>query len=370
VSVMQSKQIHDDHRWMTRALSLAGRGGRSVQPNPLVGAVLVKDGRVIGEGWHTRAGAPHAEREALAACCEDPTGATIYVTLEPCHLEGRTPPCTEAILEAGISRVVYALEDPNPAERGISHKLLATAGLTVEGGLLGDRASAQNEIYLHHQQTGRPWVLLKSAITINGMVARADGGSRWITGEPARRLVHAMRGGVGAIGIGAETLRQDDPRLDLRLIDDGRPPPRPVIFAGDPRKCPPDHRWEGRDPILLLPEEAISGGEPHRENGWQVLPVPGGETGQLDLAGALAVLAKEEISSIMIEGGGRLTTAFLKADLWERWELFMAPRLFPADGRSVWRAPGERGEMVIDKVAMAGDDIQLSLMPNRGGDRA
>ena len=205
---------------MRRCLELAARGGRAVEPNPRVGALLVKDGRPIGEGWHRRIGGPHAEIEALAAASENPRGATLYVSLEPCHLQGRTPPCSEAILEAGLARVVFAMEDPNPAEAGRSAGLLIEAGIEVESGLMADQARALNPGYLSLQERGRPHVILKSAATLNGMLARADGSSRWITGEEARREGHRLRASVGAVALGAETVRLDRPVLDLRMIED------------------------------------------------------------------------------------------------------------------------------------------------------
>ena len=251
----------EDRRWLLRSLELAARGGVALRPNPRVGAVLVKDGRVIGEGWHARLGGPHAEREALAACAEDPRGATLYVSLEPCHRHGRTPPCTEAILAAGIARVVYALEDPNPGERGVSHRLLAEAGVAVEGGLLAKEAAAQNPAYVHRQRTGRPLVTLKSAASLNGLLARADGSSRWITGEAARREGHRLRARAMGVAVGGETARLDRPRFDLRLLPDsesaGAAAPRPVVFDGEALRTPADLGYPDRQPLLLLPARLL-----------------------------------------------------------------------------------------------------------------
>ena len=357
----------DNIRWMGRALELAARGGRAVQPNPLVGAVLAKDGQVIGEGWHAELGGAHAERAALADCAargEDPRGATLYVSLEPCHRQGRTPPCTEAILAAGIARVVYALEDPNPGERGRSHRLLEEAGIEVSGGLLADEARAQNAVFVTRQRRGRPFVTLKSAATLNGMLARADGSSRWISGEASRTEVHRMRAGAMAVAVGGETARIDRPRLDLRMLDEESTPlPRPVVFDGDPPSAPADLDWAGRDPLLLLPEGALAAA--HADAGWTLAHFPRDGAG-IDLAAALGALATEhEIASLLVEGGGRLLSALLAAGLWERWELFLAPKLFPADGRPVWTALAEREDLRIDEVRSRGEDLQITLLPVR-----
>ncbi len=354
-------QEHKDIEWMQRALELAARGGRAVQPNPLVGAVLVKEGRVIGEGWHARCGEAHAERAALATCSEDPRAATLYITMEPCHRQGRTPPCSEAILEAGISRVVYAMEDPNPAERGSSHRLLEAAGVQVQSGVLEQEAARQNAVFVHRQRSGRPHVTLKSAATLNGMLARRDGSSRWISGEASREEVHRLRAGVMGVAVGGETARLDRPRLDLRMLAGETILPRPVIFDGDPIASPPDLDWSGRTPILLVP--AGSKAPEHVAAGWNLLETPSGDEG-LDLNAALGLLAEQhEMASLLVEGGGRLLSAFLAAGLWQRWELFLAPRLFPADGRPLWTELAEREGLRIERVQHRGEDIQISLLP-------
>ncbi len=352
-------RAQDDIRWMRRCLELAARGGRAVQPNPLVGSVIVKDGRVLGEGWHGRVGGPHAEREALAACSDDPRGATIYVSLEPCHLQGRTPPCTDAILEAGIARVVYAMDDPNPDESGRSAELLREAGLKVETGLLADEARAQNAAYRSLQEKGRPLITLKSAGTLNGMLARADGSSKWITGEEARREGHRLRAEAGAVAVGAETARLDLPTLDLRLIDDAEAPPRPVIFTG--RHIPElsEFEWEERSPILLAGRGVEAPGY------WTVHRISQNEMG-LDLSEALSALAEEGIAHLMVEGGGRLLSSFIAAGLWDRWEHFCAPALFPADGRSLWTRNADGPRAKLKSVKQIGEDLQISLIPEGG----
>lgn len=357
---VMSRTAQDDFRWMRRCLELAARGSRAVQPNPLVGSVIVKDGKAIGEGWHRRVGGPHAEREALAACQEDPRGATIYVNLEPCHLQGRTPPCSSAIIEAGLARVVYAMDDPNPSELGSSAKLLRQAGLEVESGLLAEEARQQNLAYSSLQEKGRPFITLKSAGTLNGMLARADGSSKWITGEEARRQGHRLRAMAGAVAVGGETARLDRPALDLRLIDDEDPPPRPVVFDGDPLHAPSDLPWEDRAPILFIPEGAEA--HEHEAAGWTVHHLPTGEGG-LDLTAAMTLLAEEGIAHLLVEGGGRLLSSFIASGLWDRWEYFTAPTLFPAHGRPLWILPQDGPRARIHHSQMQGEDLQISLVP-------
>jgi len=353
----------EDLRWMRRCLELAARGGRAVQPNPRVGAVLVKHGLLIGEGWHRRAGDRHAEREALESATADPHGATLYVSLEPCHLQGRTPPCTDAILDAGIARVVYAMEDPNPDEMGRSAALLRERGLRVDGGLLGQEARALNPEYLSLRQRGRPIVLLKSAGTLNGMLARADGSSRWVTGPESREEVHRLRASVGGVMVGAETARRDRPALDLRLIADEEAPPRPIVVEGAWPVYPEDLDWRGREPIVVAPERADLGD--YERGGFTVLRVAEGEQG-VDVEAALRALALEGLGSVMVEGGGRLLSSFLAAGLWERWEHFMAPRFFPADGRPLWTRSADGPGFRLAGLKPRGADLQISLVPEGG----
>lgn len=213
------EQRAQDEAFMARALELAARGMGWTSPNPLVGAVIVKDGRVVGEGWHTAYGQPHAEREALAACSESAAGGTIYVTLEPCCHWGKTPPCTSGILEAGIARVVVGALDPNPLVAGRGCALLREAGLTVDVGIMEKECQHLNEAFFHFITTGRPLVVMKYAMTLDGKVATRTGASRWITGPEARAQVHRDRHRFGAIMVGIGTALADNPALTCRLED-------------------------------------------------------------------------------------------------------------------------------------------------------
>src|SRR5436309_11886740 len=216
-----------------RAIELAERGRGRTSPNPLVGAVVVKEGRVLGEGWHHAAGLPHAEREALADCSEDPAGATMYVTLEPCCHHGRTPPCTDAIIEAGIARVVVASDDPSEKASGRGLGILRDEGIevAVADGELAARARLTNQAFRKHARTGRPWVLFKSAMTLDGKVATPTGDSKWISGELSRERAHRWRATVDAVAVGIGTALADDPQLTARVEGVHRQPRRIVFDA-------------------------------------------------------------------------------------------------------------------------------------------
>jgi diaminohydroxyphosphoribosylaminopyrimidine deaminase / 5-amino-6-(5-phosphoribosylamino)uracil reductase len=230
----------EDSRWMRRALELAERGRWTVSPNPLVGCVLVRDGEVVGEGWHFRAGGPHAEVAALEAAGELAAGATAYVTLEPCGHAGRTGPCTQALLAAGVSRVVAAIPDPHP-EAGGGAAMLRADGVRVDVGVLAEEARRQNAVFLHGVAAGRPYVTLKLAVSLDGRIAAADGTSRWLTGPQARRHAHALRAEADAVAVGSGTVLADDPLLTVRL--DGYAGPQPLRVVLDRRvRTRPSHR--------------------------------------------------------------------------------------------------------------------------------
>jgi diaminohydroxyphosphoribosylaminopyrimidine deaminase/5-amino-6-(5-phosphoribosylamino)uracil reductase len=280
-----------DEEWLVRALELAERGRGTTAPNPVVGAVLVRDGEVVGEGWHERAGGPHAEVAALAAAGERARGATLYVTLEPCAHHGRTPPCSDALIEAGVARVVSAVADPNPETDGHGFERLRAAGVEVElpGGELEWRARAQNEAYRVWVAERRPFVAYKAAVTLDGRVTVP--GSRWVTGEESRRRVHELRAHMDAVAAGMGTVRADDPQLTARDVGAARQPRRLAFGRG---------------------------------------PLPAGSELEL-LDGALddelARLAGEGVQSLLLEGGPTLATAFVAAGLVDKVILFVAPRV-------------------------------------------
>jgi diaminohydroxyphosphoribosylaminopyrimidine deaminase / 5-amino-6-(5-phosphoribosylamino)uracil reductase len=286
-----------DETHLRKALDLAERGRGTTAPNPIVGAVVVRDGEVVGEGWHERAGGPHAEVVALGAAGESARGATLYVTLEPCAHQGRTPPCVDAVLEAGVARVVAVVSDPNPETNGRGFQRLRSAGLEVAqpGGELELRARMQNEAYRVWIAERRPFVVYKAATTLDGRVTVP--GSRWVTGEEARRRVHALRAEVDAVGVGMGTVRADDPQLTARGVGAVRQPRR-LAFGRGP--LPPGSELELRSGPL-------------------------GEE--------LERLADQGVQSLLLEGGPTLATSFLAAGFVDKLLLFVAPTLSGAGPR-------------------------------------
>jgi len=280
-----------DQAWLERALELAERGRGTTAPNPIVGAVLVRDGEAVGEGWHERAGGAHAEVVALEAAGERARGATFYVTLEPCAHQGRTPPCADALVEAGVARVVAAVGDPNPETDGAGFGRLRAAGIDVDlpGGALEWRARVQNEAFRVWVAEGRPFVVYKAAITLDGRVTVP--GARWVTGEESRRRVHELRADVDAVAVGMGTVRADDPQLTARDVGAERQPRR-LAF--------------GRGPL--------SPG-----SGLELLGGP--------LEDELTQLAEEGVQSLLLEGGPTLATAFVAGGLVDKLMLFVAPTL-------------------------------------------
>jgi diaminohydroxyphosphoribosylaminopyrimidine deaminase / 5-amino-6-(5-phosphoribosylamino)uracil reductase len=316
-----------DAELLDRALDLAERGRRSASPNPIVGCVIARDGRVLGEGWHERRGEPHAERNALAACSESPQGATAYVSLEPCSHHGRQPPCADALIAAGIARVVCAIGDPNPEVDGRGAERLRAAGLAVEfaGGRHEARARRQNAAFRTFVVRGRPFVLLKLAATLDGRIATSSGESRWISSPQSRALVHAWRAEFDAVGVGSGTALADDPEL---LPRDAEPPaerlPLRVVFDRRGRLGAGSKlaQTAAVAPVLRV---ARPGAPP---------PPPGVEAlGADSLEEALALLGAREVTSLLLEGGAELAGGLLRAGLVDALALFLAPRLIGGDGQ-------------------------------------
>jgi diaminohydroxyphosphoribosylaminopyrimidine deaminase / 5-amino-6-(5-phosphoribosylamino)uracil reductase len=316
----------EDPRWMARALELARRGLGETNPNPMVGCVLVKRGRVVGEGWHRRAGGPHAEAQALRAAGGAALGATAYVTLEPCAHQGRTPPCAPALLQAGVRRVVAALRDPNPVVNGRGLARLRRAGLEVTVGVGADEAAALNERFVIAARLGRPFVMLKAAMTLDGRIATASGESKWITAAPLRRRARALRRLHDGVAVGVGTVLADDPLL-LPEPRTRRPFHR-VVFDSRLR-TPLKSRLvsSARDsPVWIVTTEGAAGRGALETRGVRVLAVPARD-GHVDLARALAALRAEGLWSLMVEGGSELLGALLAARLFDQVALFRAPLL-------------------------------------------
>ncbi|MBS1228015.1 MAG: riboflavin biosynthesis protein RibD [Proteobacteria bacterium] len=351
-----------DHEHMARALRLAELGLYSTTPNPRVACVIVKAGVVVGEGWHRRAGEPHAEIHALRAAGNAARGATAYVTLEPCSHHGRTPPCAEALIAAGISRVVAAMEDPNPQVAGRGLALLAAAGITAECGLLEAHARELNIGFVSRMTRGRPWLRMKLAASLDGKSALENGVSQWITGSPARLDGHRWRARACAILTGSGTVRGDDPQLNVRDVDTARQPLKVVV----------DSRLE-----LPLTARVLDGGEllvacasvdarrsaALRERGAQILCLPGNE-GRVDLPALLAELARRGVNEVHVEGGFKLNGALLAAGLVDELLLYLAPCLIGDAARGLFDLPAleslqDKRRLLINDVRMVGADLRI-----------
>ncbi|MFL5537986.1 MAG: bifunctional diaminohydroxyphosphoribosylaminopyrimidine deaminase/5-amino-6-(5-phosphoribosylamino)uracil reductase RibD [Longimicrobiaceae bacterium] len=328
----------DDREWMRRALELAPRGWGRTAPNPMVGAVIVSDGRVIGEGWHTEYGAPHAEVEALRQAGEAARGATAYVTLEPCSHHGKTPPCTDALIAAGVRRVVFAASDPNPKARG-GGDVLRAAGIEVAGGVEEQAARDQNAVFFHaHSAEGerRPFVALKLALSADAKIADRERRSVWITGEEARAETHRLRAGFDAVAAGIGTALADDPRLTVRGSIIPRIAPARVVFDRSLRLPVTSTLAQtvGEAPVIVV---AGADASAERERaleaaGVRVLRAPEG------LERTLETLRQAGIRSMFVEGGAEIAGALLRAGVVDRLYLFYAPVLLGPDALSPFAA--------------------------------
>lgn len=359
----------DGHRFMTRALHLAQRGLYTTDPNPRVGCVLVRDGEVVGEGWHERAGGPHAEIHALERAGEAARGATAYITLEPCCHHGRTPPCTDALIRAGVARVVAAMEDPNPRVAGKGLARLAQVGIVVESGVMQAQAEALNPGFVRRMRVGLPFVRIKQACSLDGRTAMASGESRWITGEAARRDVHRLRARSSAILTGVGTVLADDPSLTVRL-DDLPAARQPLRVVVDSRlRTPPSARMLGLPGGTLI---LTAVGDPQREAelreaGAQVVALPTRDGG-VDLHAALRYLAQAEVNEVLVEAGPTLGGALLSAGLADELVLYVAPHLMGDAARGLFHLPGlerlaQRISLDIADVRAVGGDWRIVARP-------
>jgi diaminohydroxyphosphoribosylaminopyrimidine deaminase/5-amino-6-(5-phosphoribosylamino)uracil reductase len=343
----------DDRRFMALALALGRRGEGTTWPNPSVGCVIVSGGRIVGRGWTRPGGRPHAEPVALAQAGATARGATAYVSLEPCAHHGKTPPCAEALVAAGITRVVTAMTDPDPRVSGAGHRLLEAAGLSVTTGVLEDEARRDHAGFVLNRTQGRPLLTLKLALTLDGRIATASGESRWITGPEARRRVHAMRACHGAVLVGGGTARADAPALTVRGLG---PVPQPVrIVASAGLDIPADSqllRSLGEAPLWVV-IDADEGRVPSAtrtawmDRGVRLLPVAAGAQGRLDPRAMMAALAEAGLTRVFCEGGGALAAALLGADLVDELAVFTAGLALGSEGR-----PG-LGELGLARLADA-----------------
>lgn len=356
-----------DIQYMRRAMELAYRGTGAVNPNPLVGAVVVKDGRIIAEGWHQCYGGPHAERNALKNKTEDVEGATMYVTLEPCCHTGKTPPCTDAVIEHRIAKVVVGLTDPNPLVAGKGIKKLRDAGIEVVAGVLEDELREQNRVFLKYITTRMPWVILKAAMTLDGKIAAHTGDSRWVTGEESRHYVQRMRAEFPSIMVGSGTVRTDDPLLNCRLEGDVRQPVRIVV--------------DSRAAIALDSHIVRTAGEyrtvvvhtdqaPLRQ--LEALQAAGVETllcaardNRVDIREMLHTLGTSGIDAVLLEGGGELNDTFIRERLVDEVCIFVAPKIIggreaktPVEGIGFARM-NEAVELYDTRITPIGSDFMI-----------
>jgi diaminohydroxyphosphoribosylaminopyrimidine deaminase/5-amino-6-(5-phosphoribosylamino)uracil reductase len=360
-----------DESAMRRALELAAHGLYSTQPNPRVGAVVARDDEIIGEGWHERAGEPHAEPIAIRAAGERARGATIYVTLEPCSHQGRTPPCADVLLAAGVRRVVFAIADPNPRVNGAGAARLRDAGIAVESGLLGAEAEALNEGFLMRMRAGRPFVRLKSAASLDGRTALANGESQWITSEAARADVQHWRAQSAAVLTSAATVLADNPRLDVRIAT----PRQPLRVVLDRRR---GVRKNAR--ILKAPGDVLifaAATARAARNGEEALGRARIERlrvvrGHLDLKLVFARLAELQINDVLVEAGPRLAGALLAAGLVDEWLMYLAPKLLGKDARPLAALARlarlrDAPQFEVREATTVGPDVRLRLRPGKRG---
>ena len=337
--------MDDNLSYLRRALELAERGRHTVSPNPLVGCVIVNNGVIVGEGYHERPGGPHAEVFALEAAGERARGATVYVTLEPCNHTGRTPPCTAALIDAGVATVVASVEDPNEIAAG-GAATLREAGIDVRLGLLSEEARRQNAVFFHGLAAGRPFIVAKAAVSLDGRIAAADGTSRWLTGQSARAQVHRLRANVDAVLVGSGTVLADDPELTCR---------QPGFAAQQPLRVVLDRRGRVGRYAKVRNHSAATLISRHDT-----------------LAELLDELLERGVRSVLVEGGGAVLHSFLAADLVDRLNVHVAPVLLGEGGRPLLVGPwastlDEAPRFALDRVEQHGDDALLTLSPRRGG---
>ena len=350
----------DDQKFMQMALDLAIKGEGFTSPNPMVGAVVVQDCKLVGGGFHEVVGGAHAEVNAIDAAGNLASGATLYVTLEPCNHTGRTPPCTQKILDAGISRVVVAMPDPNENVAGGGLKYLAQHGLEVTTGVCEEQARKQNEAFIKYITTGRPFVIAKCAATLDGRIATRTGDSKWVTGEAARRFVHRLRHAVDAILVGINTVQKDDPSLTTRLNDgNGKDPVR--IILDTHLSISPDARVlqqaSTADTILVAGKGlARSKKTVFEKAGVRVIEAPL-KHNQIDIAALMGQLGAMEISSLLIEGGSQVMASAFRAGIIDKVQFFYAPKILGGDdGIPICSGPG--AELMRRSIALKHITVQ------------
>ena len=353
----------EDETYISRALELAEKAAGITFPNPLVGAVVVAGGEVVGTGFHRGAGTPHAEAVAIEEAGERARGATLYLNLEPCCHFGRTPPCTESIIKAGIARVVFSIFDPDPRVKGKGARHLASNGVSVEAGVLAREALELNLPYIHRSMTGAPFIVLKLASTLDGRITA--GTRRYLTGEEALKRVHYLRAWAEAIAVGIGTLEADDPILDRRHYKEGLPPPTRMVFDSNLR-FPSTHRWLGEDGRVILycrrgaPQEKVTRLE---LAGAEVTELPASEMG-VDLMAWKNDVRERGITSVIVEGGGGISTSIISDSIHHRLVIFYTPLVSGRDGVDWFQVgdgstSGGGGEYLPVSAEIIGGDVMV-----------
>jgi diaminohydroxyphosphoribosylaminopyrimidine deaminase/5-amino-6-(5-phosphoribosylamino)uracil reductase len=360
-----------DHHWMARALELAARGLYTTTPNPRVGCVIVRDGEVVGEGWHARAGEAHAEVVALAQAGGRARGADVYLSLEPCSHFGRTPPCVDALIEAQVARVIVAMEDPNPQVDGRGLERLRERGIDVRCGLLRDEARELNIGFCARMTRGRPWVRVKVAASLDGTTALANGASQWITGPEARADGHAWRARACAILTGVGTVRADDPRLDVRLVPTERQPLRVLVDSHLAVDVGARLVRAGNLLIATATRALVDKEQELRDHGCDIVHLPDA-AGRVDLPALMRELASRQLNEIHVEAGFRLNGALLAAACVDELLLYLAPTLLGPGNGMFELPPLERLEdgarLRIASAASVGADVRIVARFGANGD--
>lgn len=367
----------NDQAYMAKALVLAARGRYSTHPNPRVGCIVVRDGQVVGQGWHVRAGEPHAEIHALREAGEQARGATLYVTLEPCSHQGRTGPCAEAVLKAGVRRVVAAMQDPNPLVAGNGLALLTSAGMEVCCGVLEEQARALNLGFVKRMQSGLPYVIAKLAMSLDGRTAMASGQSQWITGGAARSAVQRLRARCGTVLSGADSVLQDGSRLTVREAELGIDDPelRALAAARQPRRVLVDGRQ--RVPLdapffragpALVASTSDARQDQYRRLGHELLALPDAtDPTRVDLPKLLRTLADDGCNELLLEAGAGLAGAFARLCLVDEYRLFVAPKFLGSTARPLLDLPLERMQQAhalrIEDIRAVGEDWLVLAKP-------
>ncbi len=367
--MVEKKLILTDEGFMRRALRLARKGEGRVSPNPLVGAVIVRDGRIIGKGYHRRYGENHAEINAIANATEPIAGATVYITLEPCSHYGKTPPCVDALVASHPGRVVVGTIDPNPLVSGRGISALQRHGIETKTGVLEDACQRQNEVFFKYIRTGIPFVTLKFALTLDGRIATCTGHSRWISSPPSLRFAHRLRRTHDAILVGAGTVLTDDPELTCRLVR-GKNPLR-IVVDSHLRTSPDARVFDVRRAPTIVAATGKAPEERRRlfeQKGIEVLELGEDEVGRVDLHGLLDLLGQRKIASLLVEGGAGVNTAFLREKLVDRLVAVLAPKIAGTGINAVGDLGIQRMENALrlsfERITRSGDDLILDARFN------